>query len=97
MCFCLEYLELVIKVFSDVKYIPTVLISYGSYRKQNRYNKFQKHDSTEEFLEFTVNECCKKGDPFQGLRVGFCLTLGNELSEETHVLIKQETFLEKGA
>ena len=30
MYFCLEYLELVIKVFSDVKYIPTVLISYGS-------------------------------------------------------------------
>ena len=71
MCFCLEYLELVIKVFSDVKYIPTVLISHGSYRKQNRYNKYQEQDSTEEFIEFTLNECCKKGDHFQGLREGF--------------------------
>ena len=30
-------------------------------------------------------------DPFQGLRVDSCRTLGNELSEETHVLTKQET------
>ena len=96
MCFCLEYLEL-IKVFSDAKYIYTVLISHGSYRKENRYNKYQEQDSTEEFIEFTLNECCKKGDHFQGLREGFCLTLGNELSEETPVLIKQETFLGNGA
>ena len=39
----------------------------------------------------------KEGDPFQGLRVGFCLTLGNELSEETHMLTKQETLLERAA
>ena len=39
----------------------------------------------------------KEGDPFQGLRVGFCLTLRNELSEETHVLTKQETLLERAA
>ena len=39
----------------------------------------------------------KEGDPFPGLRVGFCLTLGNELSEETHVMTKQETLLEKAA
>ena len=30
--------------------------------------------------------CCRKGDPFWGLRVGSCLTVGNELSEETHEL-----------
>ena len=28
--------------------------------------------------------CCRKGDPFQGLKLGSCLTLGNGLSEETH-------------
>ena len=28
--------------------------------------------------------CCRKGDPFQGPKLGSCLTLGNELSEETH-------------
>ena len=27
---------------------------------------------------------CRKGDPFQGLKMGSCLTLGNEFSEETH-------------
>ena len=32
--------------------------------------------------------CCRKGDPFQSPKLGSCLTLGNELSEETHVLTK---------
>ena len=35
--------------------------------------------------------CWRKGDPFQGLRVASCLPPGNELSKETHVLIKQKT------
>ena len=36
------------------------------------------------------------GGPFQGLKLGSCLTLRNELSEETHVLTKQEILLGKG-
>ena len=40
--------------------------------------------------------CCRKADPFQGLKLGSCLTHGNELSEETHVLTKQEILLGKG-
>ena len=40
--------------------------------------------------------CCRKGDPFQGLKLGCCLTLENELSEETHMLTNQETLLRKG-
>ena len=40
--------------------------------------------------------CCRKGDPFQGPKLGSCLTLRNELSEETHVLTKQEVLLGKG-
>ena len=32
----------------------------------------------------------------QGLKLGSCLTLGNELSEETRVLTKQEILLGKG-
>ena len=40
--------------------------------------------------------CCRKGDPFQGPKLGSCLTLRNELSEETHVLAKQEILLGKG-
>ena len=35
-----------------------------------------------------VTICCRKRYPFQGPKLGSCLTLGNELSEETHVLTK---------
>ena len=35
-------------------------------------------------------DCCRKGDPVHGPKLGSCLTLRNELSEETHVLTKQE-------
>ena len=34
--------------------------------------------------------------PLPGLKLGSCLTLGNELSEEIHVLTKQEILLGKG-
>ena len=40
--------------------------------------------------------CCRKGDPFQGPKLGSCLTLRNELSKETCVLTKQEILLGKG-
>ena len=33
------------------------------------------------------------GGPFQGPKLGSCLTLRNELSEEAHMLIKHETLL----
>ena len=37
----------------------------------------------------------QKMGPFQGLGVGSCLTLRNELSKETHKLTKQKTLLGK--
>ena len=40
------------------------------------------------------SSCGRKGDPFQGPKLGSCLTLRNDLSEETHVLTKQEIFWE---
>ena len=43
-------------------------------------------------MEYLLEE----GDPFQGPKVGSCLTLRNELSEVTHVLTKQEILLGKG-
>ena len=43
-----------------------------------------------------VTICCRKADPFQGPKLGSYLTLRNELSEETHVLTKQEILLRKG-
>ena len=36
------------------------------------------------------------GNPFQGPKLGSCLILRNELSEEVHVLTKQEILLGKG-
>ena len=41
--------------------------------------------------------CCRKRDPFQGPKLASCLTLGNEMSEETLVLTRQEILLGKGA
>ena len=38
----------------------------------------------------------QEGGPLPGPESGSCLTLGNELSEETHVLTKQELLLGKG-
>ena len=38
----------------------------------------------------------QEGGPLPGPETGSCLTLGNELSEETHVLTKQEILLGKG-
>ena len=37
----------------------------------------------------------QEGGPLPGLKLGSCLTLGNEFSEETHVLAKQEILLGK--
>ena len=42
---------------------------------------------------FKYDAVAGRGTPFHGLRVGSCLTLGNELSEETHLLTEQETLL----
>ena len=44
----------------------------------------------------SLTNYCRKGDPCQGPKLGSCLTLGNELSEETRVLTKQEILLGKG-
>ena len=44
----------------------------------------------------SLSWCNRKGDPFQGPKLGSCLTLRNELSEETHVLTKQDMLLGKG-
>ena len=38
----------------------------------------------------------QEGGPLPEPEMGSCLTLGNELSEETHVLTKQEILLGKG-
>ena len=42
-----------------------------------------------------VSWCCRKGVPFQGPKLGSCLTLRNELSEEKHAE-KARDFIGKG-
>ena len=44
---------------------------------------------------YIVYHCCRKADPFQGPKLGSCLTLGNELSEETRA-DKARDFIGKG-
>ena len=55
------------------------------------------HSQSCGFFSYTTgHHCCRKGDLFQGPKLGSCLTLRNELSEETQVLTKQEILLGKG-
>ena len=46
-------------------------------------------------LNFKCNNCCRKRDPFQGPKLGSCLILRNELSEETRA-DKARDFIGKG-
>ena len=47
-------------------------------------------------MQFMIVKLLQERGPFQGPKLGSCLTLGNELSEETHLLTKQENLLGKG-
>ena len=58
---------------------------------------FTQGQSDREWKARGTSLCCRKGDHFQGPRVGSCLTLRNELSEETHMMTEQETLLGRGA
>ena len=60
------------------------------------YPEWSGCQSQQRRMPARVAICCRKADPFQGLKLGSCLTLRNELSEETHVLTKQEILLGKG-
>ena len=60
------------------------------------YWSFSVSPSSEYSGLISLRICCRKGNPFQGPKLGSCLTIGNELSEETHVLTKQEILLGKG-
>ena len=61
----------------------------------SRGPKWDSHSYNSNGNSSNNHYCYQKGDPFQGLRVGSCLTLRNELSER-HVLTKQEILLGEG-
>ena len=60
------------------------------------YPEWSGCQSQQRRVPVRVAICCRKADPFQGPKLGSCLTLRNELSKETHVLTKQEILLGKG-
>ena len=57
--------------------------------------ELERAETTQTRLLCPQRLCCRKGDPFQGPKLGSRLTLGNELSEETHA-DKAGDFIGKG-
>ena len=94
---------LLIPLFFSWLILP-VFINFHSRRpkgKKSANSEFQKdiHFSGIKgylFLILQSQLVAERGIPFQGLKLGSCLTLGNELSKETHMLTKQEILLAKG-
>ena len=90
-----------------VIYNPSTLFRcLGSSNEQNSHKflpTWSLHSPTAENFNVISNSFCiktkfycRKRDPFQGLKLGSHLTLGNKLSKETRVLTKQEILLGKG-
>lgn len=75
----------------------TVIATWGSWEQMSLTPKRNIHSFIRS--QYLVIECLcyQNGDLFRGLRMGSCLTLGNELSKETHILTKQKTLLGRGA
>ena len=59
------------------------------------YPEWSGYQSQQRRVPARVAICCRKADPFQGPKLGSCLTLGNELSKETRV-DKARDFIGKG-
>ena len=57
--------------------------------------KIYSHNLNVESVLFWGHFCCRKEDPFQGPKLGSCLTLRKELSEETRA-DKARDFIGKG-
>ena len=74
-------------LFNKYRYFSVVKIQLS---KSEDLIAFIKQFMNQTATHIVNRNVAGRGDPFQGPRVG-SLTLGNELSEETHVLTKQET------
>ena len=59
---------------------------------QGVFSESALHISWPKYWRFSFSIVAGRGNPCQGPRVDSCLTFGNELSEETHMLTKQESF-----
>ena len=81
----------------DTYYSLWWIIVFCLLKKRFFFNYFNYHITPIENHTVTIIKyCCRKADPFQGPKRGSCLTLGNKLPKETHVLTKQEILLGKG-
>ena len=80
------------------KRVPVVAAASGPLtgKLAPEYPEWSGYQSQQRRVPARVAICCRKADPFQGPKLGSCLTLGNELSEETQVLTTQEILLGKG-
>ena len=78
------------------KRVPVVAAGSGPLagKLAPEYPEWSGCQSQQRRVPVRVAICCRKADPFQGPKLGSCLALRNELSEETHVLTKQETMVE---
>ena len=81
------------------KRVPVVAAGSGPLagKLPPEYPEWSGCQSQQKRVPTRVAICCRKGDPFQGPKLGSCLTVRNELSKETHVLTKQVILLGKGA
>ena len=80
-------------LFCQQRSICSIVFPEVTYECQNWTVKKAEHRRVDAFELWC---CWRKGDPLQGPKLGSCLTLGNELPEETHVLTKQEILLGTG-
>ena len=80
------------------KRVPVAAAGSGSLagKLAPEYPEWSGCQSQQRRVPARVTICFRKVDPFQGLKLGSCLTLRNELSKETRVLTKQEILLGKG-
>ena len=85
------------KVFRTIRaYSNLGLFNFGAKLTLCVVKRTTPQSSASRLGPFSLQILQEKG-PLQDLSVGFCLTLGNELSKEMHVLTKQETLLGRGA
>ena len=76
-----------------------VLLFFTKSKNKATFYLQRSHYTTSMFLLNTFKVLVivlQEGRPLPGTNTGLCLTLGNELSEETHVLTKHEILLGKG-
>ena len=85
------------KAVSSPLHVSLLFNWYPEFAAHSFHSIFGSRTYTKQSLWNECGICYQNGDSFQGLRVGCCVTLRNELSKETRVLTKQKTLLVRGA